>query len=199
MEKANGDSKSTPPKIPNLLKDKKLLWILGGLGLLLLLNPLAWFDQSTPTAGTGAVNGTQTVGADASTVKTYEQLYADKLKTILNMVQGISDVEVMVTIDSSEEQVIAENTQKNTQNTEEIDKTGGKRDITQVNEQGQIVMVNAHGSDEPVVIKTIKPTVRGVIVVARGAEQIRNQALIKEAVERFLDVPPHRISVLPRK
>jgi stage III sporulation protein AG len=45
------------------------------------------------------------------------------------------------------------------------------------------------------VIKTVKPHVRGVLVVAKGAEQPRIQAIIMESVQRVLEVPPHRIGI----
>ncbi|MFS8513242.1 MAG: stage III sporulation protein AG, partial [Planifilum fulgidum] len=40
--------------------------------------------------------------------------------------------------------------------------------------------------------------VRGVLIVAEGAEDLKRKALIIEAVQRVLDVPVHRISVMPR-
>lgn len=193
------NDKGKLPKFPTVLKDKKMLWVLGGLGLLLLLNPLAWFQTPESPKEPTAVGGNVTINTERESLKTYEDIYEGNLRDILNLVAGVSDVEVMVTIDSSEERIMAQNTQKRQQETREDAGQSGQRGITQIDEQGQIVMVSSHGSDQPVVTKTIKPTVRGVIVVAKGAEQIRIQALIKEAVERALDVPPHKISVLPRK
>ncbi|MNW16560.1 hypothetical protein D3C71_2154450 [compost metagenome] len=55
-------------------------------------------------------------------------------------------------------------------------------------------------SDEvPLVVKTTKPKIRGVVVVAKGAENPTVKLLIADAVERGLEVPAHRISVVPRK
>jgi stage III sporulation protein AG len=49
------------------------------------------------------------------------------------------------------------------------------------------------------VVKTVKPKIRGVVVVAKGAENATVKKLISDAVERGLEVPAHRISVVPRK
>jgi stage III sporulation protein AG len=51
---------------------------------------------------------------------------------------------------------------------------------------------------KPVVIKQLKPKVRGVLIVARGVENLRIKAAVIEAIQRTLEVPAHRISVLPK-
>ncbi|ASS75948.1 stage III sporulation protein AG [Tumebacillus algifaecis] len=198
MEKDNVQT-----RMQNLMKNKKLLIALGALGVVLLLNPLTWF-QSAPNNAT--IKGEQSVKAgqvinntDRGDLGQYEQVYENRLTEILNMVMGVSDASVMVTIDSSEEVIYAENSQENRQTNNESDTKGGTRGVTQLDKSGQLVMTKESGQEQPVVVKTIKPRVRGVVVVARGAEQIKTEALIKEAVQRALEVPPHRISVLPKK
>ena len=51
----------------------------------------------------------------------------------------------------------------------------------------------------PIISETKKPSVRGVLVVAKGAENIQIKKWIIEAVTRSLDVPSHRVSVMPKK
>ena len=51
----------------------------------------------------------------------------------------------------------------------------------------------------PVVIETKKPAIRGVLVVAKGADNIQVKKWIIEAVTRSLDVPSHRVAVMPKK
>jgi stage III sporulation protein AG len=130
---------------------------------------------------------------------TYEKMYEDRLTEMLDEIRGVSDAKVMVTIDSSEEMVYAQNDQENRQTTNEVDKSGGNRSVTTFDKNGQIVMTKKNGTDQPVLVKTIKPRVRGVVVVAKGAEEVKIQALITEAVQRALEVPPHKISIMPKK
>ena len=52
--------------------------------------------------------------------------------------------------------------------------------------------------ETPVVLRTEKPKVRGVLVVAKGVDNIQVKAMVKEAVIRLLDVPAHRVSVSPK-
>ena len=55
------------------------------------------------------------------------------------------------------------------------------------------------GESRPIILKLIKPQIRGVIVVANGAENSVVKQMLSEAVQRGLNVPPARISILPRK
>lgn len=71
--------------------------------------------------------------------------------------------------------------------------------MTQYTRDGQIVTYENSGSEQPIVTKKIKPKIRGVLVVARGAENKTVKGLIVDAVEKGLNVPAYRISVVPRK
>lgn len=48
-------------------------------------------------------------------------------------------------------------------------------------------------------MKTVKPKVRGVVVVASGAGNLQVKAWILEAVQKVLAVPSYKISILPKK
>lgn len=135
----------------------------------------------------------------ASPFQEYEEKYEAQLKEILEKIVGVSQVEVLVTIDSTEEIVVYRNVRNEEQVTEEQDGKGGSRHMTDVSRSGDIVLYEVSGEEQPIVLKRIKPKVRGVIVVAGGAENMTVSKLIREAVSRGLDVPSHRITIAPRK
>lgn len=128
-----------------------------------------------------------------------EMTLEGKTKEILEKIVGVGAVDVLVTIDSTEEIVVQRNIKDSQELTEESDADGGKRHITQYTRDGQIVTYEASGSEQPIVTKKIKPKVRGVLIVARGAENKTVKSLIVDAVEKGLNVPAYRISVVPRK
>lgn len=138
-------------------------------------------------------------GKDGTSFRDYEHAYESQLKDILTKIVGVGEVEVLVTIDSTEEITVEKNTRDSQQVTNETDPGGAKRHITNITRSGDPVVMQQDGKDAPLVTKTIKPKVRGVVIVAKGAENLTVKKLIVEAVERGLDVPPHRISVVPRK
>ncbi|WP_127585984.1 stage III sporulation protein AG [Paenibacillus koleovorans] len=136
---------------------------------------------------------------DQSGFSGYEQSYEAAIRDILQTVVGVGDSDVLVTIESTEETVVQTNPKDSQRVTTEKDQNGAQRNITEVTRSGEVVLYDISGSQNPIIVKQIKPKVRGVVVVAKGAENATVKSMIVEAVSRGLDVPPHRISVLPRK
>jgi len=138
-------------------------------------------------------------GKPKSPFEEYEEQVEASLREILQNVVGVSDVDVLVTIESTEELVVYRNVTENEQITDEQDRNGAKRHITQVTRSGDIELYEVSGGQEPIILKKIRPKVRGVIVVAGGAENLTVQKMIRDMVSRGLDVPVHRVAVVPRK
>ncbi|MGZ7443888.1 stage III sporulation protein AG [Paenibacillus sp. TH7-28] len=138
-------------------------------------------------------------GGTGSDFSSIELSLENKTKEILEKIVGVGAVDVLVTIDSTEEVVVQRNIKDTQELTEENDADGGKRHVTQYTRDGQIVTYENSGSEQPIVTKKIKPKIRGVLVVARGAENKTVKGLIVDAVEKGLNVPAYRISVVPRK
>jgi stage III sporulation protein AG len=136
---------------------------------------------------------------EKSSFREYEGAYESQLKDILQKIVGVSEAEVLVTIESTEEIIVDKNYKDTQQMTTERDTNGATRNISEVSRNGEVVLYQVSGDQHPLVLKMIKPKIRGVIVVAKGAENLTVKKMITEAVERGLDVPPHRISILPRK
>jgi stage III sporulation protein AG len=129
----------------------------------------------------------------------FEARYEARMKEILEKIVGVGQVDILVTIEATEELVAQQNQQQSQQVTNEKDQDGGTRQITDMNRSGEVVLYQSSGNQSPVIIKKIKPKIRGVVVVASGAENLVVKKLIVEAVERGLGAPAHRISVIPRK
>lgn len=139
--------------------------------------------------------------AAASTIafESVERSFESRVKSILEEIVGVGQVDVLVTIDSTEEIIVQRNYKDNQQQTDETDANGGKRHVTNYTRDGEIVMYQDSGNQTPIVTKRIKPKVRGVVVVAKGAENAVVKQMIVDAVEKGLNVPAYRISVVPRK
>ncbi|CAG7642243.1 stage III sporulation protein AG [Paenibacillus allorhizosphaerae] len=148
-------------------------------------------DQTKPAFGSGS--------KERSSFREYEESYQSQLKEILTKIVGVGEVEVLVSIESTEEVLVQQNTKETQQVTNEKDQQGATRHITDVTRSGEVVIYEVSGGKQPLITKYIKPKIRGVVVVAKGAENLTVKKMIAEAVERGLDVPAHRISILPRK
>lgn len=129
----------------------------------------------------------------------YEHSYERQLKEALELILGVNDVKVIVNIDAGEKQILEKNAVTTTQTTEETDPQGGKRTVEDVSTNEQVVIIRNGDKEAPITVETRKPKVRGVLVVAEGAENIQVKKWVIEAVTRVLDVPNHRVAVMPKK
>ncbi|MGN7468810.1 stage III sporulation protein AG [Brevibacillus sp. SAFN-007a] len=129
----------------------------------------------------------------------YENIYESQLRDILASVVGVGEVEVMVNLESTPELVVEKNTNVRSSVNQEMDKEKATRNQSDQSRDSQVVIVQGGKQDQPVIVKTLKPRVRGVLVVAKGADNIQVKAWITEAVQKVLDVPAYKISILPKK
>ncbi|HEY4551427.1 MAG TPA: stage III sporulation protein AG [Bacillus sp. (in: firmicutes)] len=149
-------------------------------------------DENVETFGKKDSTGNSVIGD-------YERAYEVQLKEALDSIVGVSDVSVVVNVDATEKQVLEKNRKSQTQLTDETDREGGKRKVEDQSTDEQLVIIQNGEKEVPIVVETKKPAIRGVLVVAKGADNIQVKKWIVEAVTRSLDVPSHRVSVLPKK
>jgi len=151
--------------------------------------------------GTGSDPAAPAIGASSAPdiIADYENIYATQLRDILASVVGVGEVEVMVNLESTPELIVAQNTNNRSSTNQEMDKDKATRNQNDQTKDAEVVIVQGGKQDQPVIVKTMKPRVRGVLVVAKGADNIQVKAWITEAVQKVLDVPAYKISILPKK
>ncbi|MBL3646558.1 stage III sporulation protein AG [Bacillus vallismortis] len=134
-----------------------------------------------------------------NSIDDYEKEYENQLKEILETIIGVDDVSVVVNVDATSLKVYEKNKSNKNTTTEETDKEGGTRSVTDQTSEEEIVMIKNGDKETPVVVQTKKPDIRGVLVVAQGVDNVQIKQTIIEAVTRVLDVPSHRVAVAPKK
>ncbi|MFE0506861.1 stage III sporulation protein AG [Peribacillus butanolivorans] len=137
--------------------------------------------------------------SEFKTTKDYEIYLQNEMKEALESIAGVDDVKVVIYVDASDKKVYERNKVTQKQVTEETDQEGGKRTVEDTSVDEQLVLIKSGEKEGPIISETKKPSVRGVLVVAKGAENIQIKKWIIEAVTRSLDVPSHRVSVMPKK
>ncbi|WP_010166289.1 hypothetical protein [Candidatus Epulonipiscium viviparus] len=122
---------------------------------------------------------------------TYAVQIEKQLEDILKNIQGLGSVEVMVTLKTSSEKILAEdvNLRKNT--VSEMDSQGGTSTVTEEDEINNVIM----SGSSPYVIREDMPQIEGVLVVAGGGDNIGVKNAVIEAVSSLLDIPVHKVSV----
>lgn len=136
---------------------------------------------------------------DNNLIDDYATNLEKKLENILPMIKGVGDVKVMVTLDDTAERIPAINTTTNQEKTSEKDAQGGIREVTRDDTSKEVVTNSNNSKDGLIVIKEIKPKVKGVVVVAQGAEDMELKEKLYNAVKTVLGISGSRVEVFPSK
>ncbi|AOR23912.1 stage III sporulation protein AG [Clostridium taeniosporum] len=135
----------------------------------------------------------------SSDQKTYEENQKVELKNILKKMEGVGEVDVMISFESGEEKVPAYDTNAQVSKTEETDTEGGKRTTNQKNDGATVVMTSKDGGNQPFILRTYKPKIIGVVVVAEGAENGRTKYNIEQAISKLYNLSLEKVNVYPMK
>lgn len=127
----------------------------------------------------------------------YSNYLESKLIKILSKLKGVGLVSVMITLEDSIEKIPATNITKSSEQTTETDSEGGKRDSIREDSSTQIINASSDGSI--VVLKEVNPSIKGVIVVADGAEDPIILETLYEAVKTVLGVSGNKVNVYSSK
>ncbi|WP_245754942.1 hypothetical protein [Pelosinus propionicus] len=182
-----------------LLKDgvinTRLIW-LGLLGIILLVMG-GVIDRQTVSPSPKVSNEPLKVAVPVNL--SYEEAIEGKLTHTLSQVKGAGTVVVNITWENSSTQEHARNITKESKIIQEKDTAGGVRSTTETKESTQILVSKENNMDHPVLVKEIKPMIKGVLVIADGAYDSNIKAVLTKAVEAGLGIPSYKITVLAQK
>lgn len=132
-----------------------------------------------------------------SEVAAYKNEQENKLKELLQSIQGVGAVKVMIYFDSGEEQVPAYNQNTSSSITNEVDNSGGKRTTIQNSTSNTVVITNDGDKSSTLIIRTNEPKVKGVFISAEGADDPDVRLNITNAVSDLFDISQDKVDVLP--
>lgn len=107
--------------------------------------------------------------------ETYTEKLELKLRDLIESINGVSNVKVMVTLDSGNEYIYAQNNSEN------------KREYVIINE--------ADKSETLTLVKEINPKLRGVAVVCQGGNNPVIQSQIINLLSTVFNLPSNRVYV----
>lgn len=148
-----------------------------------------WFYPS------GKTTPTSTQNSNLSSTAEYAKSLENRLNTVLSAIAGAGSVQCMITLDGEIERVLAySNDEKNsfTQNTTS-NGTTNKTETSTSNKEPILITVN--GASEPLVLYEIMPNIKGIVVVASGAGDVRVKLDILKAVQALLNVESSQIEI----
>ena len=185
--------------------EKWLFLLIGGIILLLLAFPSGSGSDKEPTSagsygGSDVFSGesgaeTEKAGEQAEAQRRYEKEMEQRVREILENVEGVGKVDVMITLRSTSEKVIHVDQEKSRSSTDETDSAGGVRRQMQEEIRDEAL---TSGDGQPVVEKELEPEILGVVISAEGGGNASVCQEISEAMQALFGVPAHKIKVLKR-
>lgn len=169
-------------KIKKLLNTKKGKIIIAS-ALVFVAVLVYLFPQSSSKTQTESITNTKD-----------EKTNEKKLEEVLSAIKGAGEVKVMITYFSSDETVTAMNSQKQTSTTTEETENGTRTSQTVV-ENSTPMTVGSGGNESAFVLKNNEPEIKGVIVVAQGAQNLSVRLELEKAVETVLQILPSQVEI----
>ena len=128
----------------------------------------------------------------------YREELEDEVTLLLREINGVGDVKVMITFESTSENIYVQQ-EKTANDTHKQTNENDKREETKTTFENQIVVVEQNGTDEALIEKTLQPAVQGVAVVCSGADDIKVVRDVTNSVSVVLNVPTHKICVTKKR
>ncbi|MBS5644569.1 MAG: hypothetical protein KHW46_02265 [Clostridiales bacterium] len=158
--------------------------------LLVVAIILVIYFSSLDTGGAKKTDDKAEAGAPAETISSDTEM-EDRLKRVLSKVDGVGDVDVIINYESTAERVPAFSEDRQVSKSDSQDTSSET-----TSEKSDIATVQGNGASEALIVKENQPEVRGVIVVAQGAEDISVRMNLLNAVTTLLNVSADKVEIL---
>ena len=158
-------------------KNHLLLILLAGVLLLVVTFP----DVRSDSPENENDGGSASVMYEATDLQKYADDLEKEIAGILSRVEGVGEVEVMITLKSGNRKIV------------EKDERSTGDDAA---EETSVYRQNADGSSEPYVNTELSPGIEGVAVIAEGGGNPVVRQEITEAVQALFDVEAHKIKIM---
>ena len=119
----------------------------------------------------------------------------EQLEDILQNINGVGKVKVLITYSQTSQVLPLYNEDTSKKDTEEKDKTGGTRIVTETDTKKNVIFQETNGTKMPITQSVISPKVEGAIVTAQGANNMAVKTDIIQAVEAVTGLSSHKIQV----
>lgn len=176
-------------KLLQLFKEKKMRFaVILGIAAILLIGLSSVFPNQKEAQK----------ASERQTTAAYITEIELKLEQIAASIVG-GKAEAMVTLENGVEYVYANETETDTQKNE--DKTGQEQTKIQQNDsnaQKYIIVENADGDEEALVVTEIMPTIKGVVIVCDCKGEAVLAEAVKSAVVTAMNVSEKRVCVIDR-
>ncbi len=134
------------------------------------------------------------------TTDEYEKNLEERLKNLLESMEGVGAVEVMVTVKETKEKVVLTEKPYSKTTLNESDSDGGVRTSEEESRDYNTVYVtDDSGNTVPYVVNEIMPEIEGVAIIAKGGDSVAVKEKIINVVKSLFNVDANKISISKMK
>ncbi len=163
----------------------KYIVLLGLIGILLIVFSITTKKENKSKEKTQ--NQSNTITTDE-----YVKKLEDKLNNIISKIKGVGQSEVFITIENGIENIYANSEKKSTNSNENFSGKMSKKDDL----QKDVVVIDSNNGKQALVITQKEPTIKGVLVVCDGADDVYVVEQVIDAVCKSLNIKKNRMSVV---
>ena len=161
-------------KLQRVLGKYKFVALILCLGVVLMLLPVRGDNQS---------NQTQAVSQSEEGEQTFDlEALERRMESALSEINGVGEVTVVLSLRSSGEDILAQDTSEGTTSDRET-----------------VIVSTGSGTEEAVSVKTIYPEFKGALVICEGAGNASVKLEVLQAVSAITGLSSDQISICQRK
>ena len=126
----------------------------------------------------------------------YHEELEKKLTKILKNIDGLEDISVMVTLESTAEYIFASEEKSQSDSQQQYNESGIEKEQQKSQSENKYILVEGKTGKKDALVQTIlEPRVRGVLIVCKGSDNPYIQQKILEAVSKLFDISTTQIYV----
>lgn len=137
--------------------------------------------------------------SNVSSIEVEEDNLEERLRNILENIDGVGNVKVLITYSSSSQVIPMYNESSKKSSSKEEDSGGGTRIVEENDVTKEIVYTEENGKNVPITKQIVSPKIEGAIITAKGASNATVKANIIQAVEAVTGIATHKIQVFEMK
>lgn len=159
---------------------KILIVILSGVLLLLISCGNLFEKKETDPEKSTSIQEESEPGDD---LQNYRNMMEEQVRSILEKVDGVGDVDVMITLRASKEKVTLKD-----------NKIEAER-----REEETVLIQDENDNTSPYVIREVEPQIEGILIVCAGGDKAAVQREIIDGISALFSVESHKIKVMKSK
>ena len=130
----------------------------------------------------------------SGSVDAYIENAEDRLRLLLQKIDGAGEVEVMITVKTTGESIPLKDTPYEKSSEYSVDSK--QQNVKEAVEENTVMVENKDGSRVPYVVAQTVPEIEGVAVIAQGGGDKQVKQEIIGAVQVLFDIQAHKIKVM---